>query len=59
MVNLAEAASPKLQTAAAVEWFKRLRDELDNIRSAIDWLCSTGQTDCAVRGAPVGVSDGV
>ena len=35
--NLAEGAEPQLRSQGRLEWSRRLRIEMDNLRSALDW----------------------
>src|SRR6266498_2151089 len=40
-VKLSEQAEPALRGPTQVEWFARLNDELDNIRTALEWATQT------------------
>jgi predicted ATPase/class 3 adenylate cyclase len=53
-LGLAERAEPELTGPRVVEWMKRLDDELDNIRAALEWSLKQGaqaglQLACALR----------
>ena len=40
-VQLVERAEPNLYRSDQILWFKRLRDEIDNLRSTLDWAVAT------------------
>jgi predicted ATPase/DNA-binding XRE family transcriptional regulator len=40
-VKLVEQAEPELYRSNQVAWFKKLDDELDNLRKALDWALTT------------------
>ena len=44
-LSLAERAEPKLYGPERSTWLVRLEEEHDNMRKALDWLCSPGQDD--------------
>ena len=54
-IALAEQAEPELSGPQQAEWYDRLETELDNFRSALDWLRSAGDFEAALRLA-VGVN---
>ncbi len=47
-LHLAEESEPKIYGSESVAWFRRLENELDNIRSAIDWSISSSRADLAL-----------
>jgi predicted ATPase/class 3 adenylate cyclase len=46
---LAEQAEPHLFGASPGEWLDRLERELDNLRTALDWLEASAETELALR----------
>jgi predicted ATPase/DNA-binding SARP family transcriptional activator len=48
-VNMAEQAEPEFYGSESSLWFRRLDNELDNIRSAIEWSTASGRADLALR----------
>jgi predicted ATPase/DNA-binding SARP family transcriptional activator/DNA-binding CsgD family transcriptional regulator len=46
---LAEGAEPELIGPKQAEWFRRLEEELDNLRAALSWAPEHGQTEPALR----------
>ncbi len=46
---LAEEAEPQLLGARQVVWLERLEDELDNLRSALEWTETSGQAQAGLR----------
>jgi predicted ATPase/class 3 adenylate cyclase len=50
LLALAEEAAPQLRwTGSPGDWLDRLEREHDNMRAALDWLTSTGETQLALR----------
>ena len=47
-VKLAEQAEPNMFGMESPHWFKRLDQELDNIRTAIEWATNSGKADVAL-----------
>jgi predicted ATPase/DNA-binding XRE family transcriptional regulator len=41
LVKLVERAEPELYCSSQVSWFKKLDDELDNFRKALEWALAT------------------
>lgn len=48
-VQLAEQAEPNIYAHDAAAWFRRLRQDLDNLRAATDWATTSGRADLALR----------
>jgi predicted ATPase/DNA-binding SARP family transcriptional activator len=48
-VKLAEQAEPHLTGADLVRWFNRLEIELDNLRMALRWACTSQQVEPGLR----------
>ena len=48
-VNLAEQAEPNMFGSESEVWFKRLDQELDNIRAAIEWSTNSGKAVMALQ----------
>jgi predicted ATPase/DNA-binding SARP family transcriptional activator/Tfp pilus assembly protein PilF len=48
-VELAEQAEPHLTGADLVRWFHRLEIELDNLRTALRWACTSQQVEPGLR----------
>jgi tetratricopeptide (TPR) repeat protein len=48
-VTLAETAEPQLYGPEAIAWFKRLDDELDNFRAALEWSVAHKAGDFLLR----------
>ena len=48
-LTLAEEAEPKLQDAEQAEWLRRLEEEHDNFRSALEWSLSAAGSQEALR----------
>ena len=49
MTDLAEEAEPNLTRETQADWFRRLEQEHDNFRVALDWAERTGDADTAAR----------
>ncbi len=47
--SLAERAAPELQKATQATWLPRLDAEQDNARAALEWACSNGRAETALR----------
>jgi tetratricopeptide (TPR) repeat protein len=47
-VRLAEQAEPNMFGRDSPRWFKRLDQELDNIRTALEWATNSGKADVAL-----------
>ncbi|HWE63745.1 MAG TPA: tetratricopeptide repeat protein [Chloroflexota bacterium] len=46
---LAETAEPRLRGAEQAEWLKRLEDEHDNLRAALQWSLQPGEAEIGLR----------
>jgi tetratricopeptide (TPR) repeat protein len=47
-VRLAQQAAPNMFGRESPHWFKRLDQELDNIRTALEWATNSGKADVAL-----------
>jgi predicted ATPase len=52
-LQFARTAEPHLRDAGQREWLKRLHEDRDNLRAALDWACSAGHTQSALNLASV------
>jgi len=50
-LELALSAEPGLAGPSQAEWLDRIERELDNVRSALDWLVGSGRIEDALRAA--------
>jgi len=48
-LQFAKAAEPHLRGAGQREWLERLQGERDNLRVALDWACSAGNTQSGLE----------
>jgi predicted ATPase/class 3 adenylate cyclase len=48
-LSLAERAEPNLLGREGKRWLDRLEPDHDNFRAALDWACSRGETEIALR----------
>jgi predicted ATPase/class 3 adenylate cyclase len=48
-IELAEEAEPKIRSSDQLEWLELLRDEHENLRTALGWLIHSNRADEAAR----------
>jgi len=48
-LSMTEKAVPEIQTEQGPVWMRRLEEEIDNLRAALEWVLTSGQVEVGMR----------